>query len=342
MLSINSPTGRHMTKYVNTKNTSLPVALWLATDNYDYQNDPLTISTTTIIKPIRQIVLGMQAVSDGMEAVAEVSDMVASRMGTSFHDSIERAWTDNYATGLKALGYPDKLISKVQINPVELKEGDIPIYMEQRVEKTCGLYTISGKFDMVMEGSVRDFKSTSTYTYEKGINDEKYVLQGSIYRWLNPDIITSDVMHIDFIFTDWSANRAKAGSKSNYPVTRVLDYPLQLKSIEETEAYLNNKVQQIIRLKDADQSEIPLCDADDLWQSKTVYKYYKNPAHAGVAGKRSTKNFDNPTEANNMLIEDGCIGVVVEVKGEVKACNYCKAINICNQAADLKAKGLLK
>lgn len=331
-----------MTKYVNTKNTSLPVALWLATDNYDYQNNPMTISTTTIIKPIRQIVLGMQAVADGMEAVAEVSDMVASRMGTSFHDSIEDAWTNNYKNGLNALGYPQKLIDRVRINPEELEEDTIPVYLEQRSEKMVGPYTVSGKFDMVMEGSVRDFKSTSTYSYEKGINDSKYILQGSVYRWLNPDIITEDIMHIDFIFTDWSANKALSGVKNGYPPTRVLDYPLQLKSLEETEAYLNNKINQIIQLKDADQSEIPLCDSEDLWQSDTVYKYFKNPANAGVPGKRSTKNFDNPTEANTRLIEDGCVGVVIEVKGEVKACNFCKAINICNQAIDLRARGLLK
>lgn len=331
-----------MNKYVNTMNTSLPVALWLATDNYDYQNNPLTISTTTIIKPIRQIILGMQAVSGGMEVVAEVSSLVASRMGTSFHDSIERAWKGNYKKGLQSLGYPEKVIDRIRINPETTEEDTIPIYLEQRNEKLVGPYTISGKYDMVMDGSVRDFKSTSTYTYEKGINDEKFILQGSVYRWLNPDIITDDVMHIDFIFTDWNANKAKAGAKNGYPVTRVLDYPLKLKSIEETETYLNNKVAQIIRLKDAPQSEIPLCDATDLWQTDSVWKYYKNPASAGVLGKRSTANFNNPTEANTRLIEDGCVGVVVEVKGEVKACNYCKAINICNQAADLRAKGMIK
>jgi hypothetical protein len=327
---------------VNTKNTSLPVALWLATDTYDYQNDPMVISTTTIIKPIRQIVLGMQAVSGDMELVAEVSDMVASRMGTSFHDSIESAWTHKYEDGLKALGYPEAVIDKVRINPTSVEEGDIPIYMEQRNEKAVGPYKVSGKYDMVMEGSVRDFKSTSTYTYEKGINDSKYILQGSIYRWLNPDIITNDIMHIDFIFTDWSANRAKAGSKSAYPPTRVLDYPLQLLSVEETESYLQNKVADIIRLKDASQDQIPECTSEDLWQSNPVWKYFKNPAHAGVPGKRSTKNFDNPTDANNRLMEDGCVGTVIEVKGEVKACHYCKAINICEQAVKLKHEGLLK
>lgn len=331
-----------MTKYVNTKNTSLPVALWLATDNYDYQNDENVISVTTIIKPIKQIVLGMQAVGDGMELVAEISDLVASRMGTSFHDSIENAWTNNYENGLKALGYPDQVISRVRINPEEPEEDTIPIYMEQRVSKDVSPYKISGKYDMVMEGSVRDFKSTSTYTYEQGVNDEKYILQGSIYRWLNPEIITSDVMHIDFIFTDWSANKALSGAKNGYPTSRVLDYPLQLKSYEETDAYINHKVNEIIRLKDADQSEMPDCTSEELWQSETVFKYYKNPAHAGVPGKRSTKNFTTATEANNRLIEDGCVGVVVEVKGEVKACKYCKAINICNQATELKARGLLK
>jgi hypothetical protein len=331
-----------MTKYVNNKNTSLPVALWLATDSYDYSNNRMTISTTTIIKPVRQIVLGMQAVSGGMEVEAEVSDLVASRMGTSFHDSIEHAWTHKYAEGLESLGYPQKVIDRIRINPETEEEDTIPIYMEQRSEKMVGPYTVSGKYDMVMEGSVRDFKSTSTYTYEKGVNDSKYVLQGSVYRWLNPTIITEDIMHIDFIFTDWSANKAKGGAKNGYPQTRVLDYPLELLSLSDTQAYLDNKVQEIITYKDAPQCDIPLCTSEDLWQDKPVWKYYKDPASAGVSGKRSTKNFDNPQEANNRLIEDGCVGIVVEIKGEAKACRYCKASSICNQAAELINMGLLK
>ena len=59
----------------------------------------------------------------------------------------------------------------------------------------------------VAEGKVQDFKSTSVYTYLNQTNKDKYILQGSIYRWLNEDTITRDTMDIHFIFTDWNKKR---------------------------------------------------------------------------------------------------------------------------------------
>lgn len=43
-------------QYTNTTNIPLPLAVFLATDDYDYQPD--TISVTTLLKPIKQIILG--------------------------------------------------------------------------------------------------------------------------------------------------------------------------------------------------------------------------------------------------------------------------------------------
>jgi len=59
-----------------------------------------------------------------------------------------------------------------------------------------------------------------------------------------------------------------------------------------------------------------------------VWKYYKDPTKK----QRSTKNFDNEYEANKKLAEDGFVGEVVKVMGTPKACNYCSARSICNQA----------
>ena len=44
-----------MSKYINTEDTPLSVAVFLATDHYDY--DPNTISATRLLKPIRQTIL---------------------------------------------------------------------------------------------------------------------------------------------------------------------------------------------------------------------------------------------------------------------------------------------
>lgn len=320
-----------MQKYLNNSSVSLSLAVFLATDHYDH--DDSTISATSLLKPVRQLVLSSRVPPE--EGAVDLVNMVPSRMGTAIHDGIERAWKDNYKTAMAALGIPQKVIDRIRINPKpeELVEGDIPVYMEQRSYKQVGKHKISGKFDFVAEGRVEDFKSTSTYTATNNTNDSKYILQGSIYRWLNPEIITQDQMAIQFIFTDWSKMRAMQDPK--YPQQRVQQRLLKLKSVEETDTFVRNKLMQIDMNWDLPEDKLPLCSDEDLWRSEPVFKYYKNPAST----KRSTKNFDNKADAYVRLAEDGNVGVVVEQPGQVTACKYCAAFALCAQKDQLIANG---
>ncbi len=83
---------------------------------------------------------------------------------------------------------------------------------------------------------------------------------------------------------------------------------------------------------------MPPCSDDDLWRKDPVFKYYKNPNSTA----RSTKNFDTFAEAHARLAEDGFVGKVVEVKGEVVACKYCNAFAVCKQKDTYIADGSLK
>lgn len=322
-----------MSKYANTSAVPLSLAIFLATDNYDHNPDTNTISATALIKPVRQIVLGARVPED-MSPV-DLVNMVPSRMGTAIHDAIERSWKDNYKNAMEALGYPKRVIEKIRINPKpeELTDGAIPIYMEQREKKQVGKFVITGKYDFIGDGRVEDFKSTSTYTAMNNTNDEKYIWQGSIYRWLNPVIITKDEMAIQFIFTDWS--KAKAMQDPKYPQQRIQQRILPLKSIQETDAFVKRKLGQIEQYWDAPEDQIPLCTDADLWRSEPVFKYYKNPEKRA----RSTKNFDNHHDAQLRYIEDGSVGIVVEQPGQVTACKYCPAFAVCSQKDALIASG---
>jgi hypothetical protein len=327
-------------QYKNLKNTSLSVAVWLAHDSYDHNPDPNTISVTTLIKPIKQIVLGMRAKKAGVVESREISENTASSMGTAFHDSIEDAWVNNYKTALAKLGYPQKIIDRIVVNPTVIKDGDIPVYLERRSSMKIGGLTVSGKFDFVGEGRVEDFKSTSTYSYTSGTKDGAFILQGSLYRLLNQDIITRDDMAIQYIFTDWKPTLAL--SDKGYPQSRVLEHKLNLMDVDETHRWAEQKVHQIITLKDVTEDKMPDCTQEDLWQSVPKYKYYKNQANATKPGGRSTKNFDSIIEANIKLADDNYVGVVVTVPGEVRACKYCDAFNACKQKDGLIASGSLK
>ena len=318
-------------KYANSSSVPLSLAVFLASDFYDH--DASTISATALIKPIRQIVLGAR-VPEG-DSVVDLIQMMPSRMGSAIHDAIERSWKDNYDIALAALGYPKKIIEKIRINPDpdKLEPGIIPIYLEQREQKQVGKHLVSGKFDFIGDGRVEDFKSTSAYTAMRGTNDDKYILQGSIYRWLNPKKITKDEMAIQFIFTDWS--KAKAQADPKYPQQRIQQKILPLKSVTETEQFIKAKLNQIDQLWDAPEENIPLCSDEDLWRSEPVFKYYKNPEKTA----RATKNFDTLQEAMIRKAEDGGKGLIKEVPGQVTACKYCQAFAACSQKDALIASG---
>lgn len=321
-----------MQTYVNSSAVPLSVAVYLATDHYDYIPD--TISATSLIKPLRQRVLAARVPTE--MAQTDVVSLVKSRIGTSIHDGVEKAWNFHYREAMTRLGYPQSVIDRIVVNPEgPLAPDAIPVYMEKRSFRSIMGYTISGKFDFVAEGRVEDFKSTSTFTWTNQTKNEDYQLQGSIYRWLNPAIITRDVMAIQFFFTDWVAYRAK--SEKSYPQRQTEQLIIPLLSLEETEDYIVGKLRQFEHHKSAHEQDLPLCTDKELWRKDPTYKYYKS----GTVTARSTKNFDTAREAHEFKEKNGGVGLIVEKPGGVKACLYCPAFPICTQKDALIADGSL-
>ena len=328
-----------MPNYSNISSVPLSLGVFLATDGYDHNPDTSVISVTTLLKPIRQIILGNRVPAG--DASVDLVQMMASRMGSAIHDGIERSWVHNYKTAMQSLGLPQRVIERVRINPTReqllmdktVGNESIPIYLEQRSQKQVGNYAVSGKFDFVGDGRVEDFKTTSTYTAMHGTNDDKHAMQGSLYRWLNPDIITKDEMAIQFIFTDWS--KAKAMQDPKYPQSRIQQRIHKLKPLNEIDAYVKSKLGQIDRYMAVEEPDLPHCTDEDLWRSEPVFKYYKNPDKTS----RSTKNFDTKQEAMIRMAEDGGKGIVLEKPGQVTACKYCNAFSLCSQKDALVAQG---
>jgi len=322
----------------NNANLSLSMAVMFAVDEYDHSTEPNTISVTALIKPLRQLILGMRVAAQGLEEDGDVSSLYASRIGTGIHTMLENTWTDgHYKVAMERLGYPKRVIDSIVINPEQGSDltDKIPIYVEVRSSKSVAGFTITGKFDQVIEGRVEDLKTSSSYAYQDKAKKKTHALQGSIYRWLNQSIITDDNMAIQHIFMDWSMMNAKRDP--TYPQSKVLEEVLPLLPIRETQQYVENRVADIVRYMDADQDSLPLCSDEDLWRRDPLWKYYKNPNSTG----RSTKNFTNAMEAEQRLLDDGSVGKVVLVQGQVKACDYCPGAAICTQRKQLIADGSL-
>lgn len=321
-----------MRKYINSTAVPLSIAVYLATDHYDKEDDN-AISVTGLLKPLKQIILASR-VPQEMQLV-DIAGLVQSRMGTSFHDGVERAWLHHHQDAMRALGYPEKVIQRVLVNPTpeELFEGCIPVYLERRTSREILGRKVTGKFDFVGDGRLEDVKSTSVYTWIHSTKDDDYIWQGSLYRWLNPDIITKDEMAIQFLFTDWSPAQARSGGK--YPPSRTLEQKFPLKSVAETEAFITRKLTLLDQHWHADEKDMPACSDNELWRKDPVWKYYKNPQATG----KSTKNFDNRQDAYLRLVQDKNVGVIKEYPGKAVACKYCPAFPVCQQAKDLVASG---
>jgi hypothetical protein len=315
---------------VVTNKGDIPIglAVWLLHDEYDYVNESNYISVTQLMKPLRHIILPRRVPAE--DRVADLEDYTSRALGNSIHDSIEKAWIKGYERSLKLLGYPDSMIKRVCVNPTDEElatiENPIPVYLEQRSIREFGKYKLGGKYDMVAEGIVHDNKSTSAYTWLFGTRDEEHRLQGSLYRWLNPKRITEDFIRINFIFTDWQ--KAQAAQNPKYPQKRLLHKDIPLLSIQETEDWIQAKLNLVEKYIDSPEKDIPECTDEELWRSETQYKYYANPEK--TTG-RSTKNFSDPASAKKYMMEKGGKGVIVTVPGEVKRCNYCDAFPICTQ-----------
>ncbi len=329
-----------------TNSTNLPVstAVWLAADNYDFKFNEKALSATDLGKSVRAIILRNRMVASGATVVVE-EDIVhrfPARLGHAVHDAIENVWTNEKIRNiaLEQLGVPKSVRDRIQVNPtpefIERNPNTIPVYMEQRTNKEIMGYIISGQFDFLMMGQLEDFKSTSTFVWEKRVSDTKFGLQGSIYKWLNPEKITKDTTTINYLLKDWSENKALANPK--YPQAPVMAEPIKLMTVQETENYIRNKLTAIEANKNTPEPELPLCTPEELWQSPTEYKYFAKPDSA-----RASKVFGTDVSAAYQHLSDkGGKGLIKEIQGEVKACTYCDAKDICTQRQQLQDAGLFK
>ena len=313
-----------MAQFTNLHNIDISMAVWLVHDDYDFLPRERAISATALLKPTRQIILSGRVTGESLE---DLSGRISMRLGHAIHDSIEHAWKTGYKRSLSLLGLPDKVIDRFKINPKpeDLQPGDIPVYIEQRGYRKVGDWTISGKLDMAVDGRLKDAKSTSVFSFIKGNKDENYRLQLSFYKWLHSDKITQDEGDIQFVFTDWQ--KSMVNTIPGYPTIRIVNHTVSLYSEEETETLIASKLEDLVRYQDASQDALPRCTDEELWRSEPVYKYYSDPTKTDG---RATKNFDSLIEANNHLAEKRK-GVVKTVPGQVKACLYCRAFEICEQ-----------
>lgn len=315
-------------KYTNNRKLPTAMAVMLATDTYAHSDNPKVISVTTLLGSIRSLVLQSRMAPD--ECETDIFNLISSKLGTAVHDSLEQAWLTPHKA-LLDLGFSKGMVDRVNVNPPEPTDG-LDVYVEKRTEREILGWIVSGQFDLTLFGEVQDLKNTKVYTYINGTTKDAQIKQLSIYRWLNPTIITKDVGKIIYNFKDWTSYLVKG----NYPAQPILEVPIPLMSLEETESFIRAKLIELDRYAQVPSHELPQCTPEELWQSEPTYKYYSKPD-----AKKASKVFDSLYEANQHMYSKG-VGHVKEFQGEPTKCKYCSARPKCDQATRYIQQGLLK
>lgn len=299
---------------VDEDSYSFPSIAFLAYDEYDYNDDKYTISATSLLKSDRELVSRFRGEKPVTSKPTSLHDFTKMRIGTSIHSQIEKLLNDKeYLQTLSKenVNIPKQIITEVRST--------------RKLDDLLNQFSVTGKFDLLIDGKLHDIKTTSTYSYTSGCNDEYYKQQGSIYRWLNQELVTEDVIRIIFIFTDWK--RALAETQEGYPKTPIIEKEYQLYSLELTESLIKNKLATLASHieNNTPTYQIKCCDIDKVYPN-VKYALYKSIEDA-TNGKKASKVFKDYEELlinKEDLLDKYEQAVVVKRYGIPYCCKYCE------------------
>lgn len=341
-------------KYRYSENLPIQLQVWLATDEYTHSDDPNEISVTTLLRPVKSLLLSKRveaerdrAINNGESSILDevnkpdLAGVLKSRMGTAIHNSVESAWKNNYKQALAILGYTKEFIERIQLNPEpgkKLPEGSIPVFTEKRLKRKIGKYTISGELDFCFNYIINDLKTTTTYVYNLK-DDFDHIMQMSIYRWIfcGHGFDIEDHAQINYIFTNWSQWEADQ-KPDTYPQTNPAKAEVELFSLDEVEKFIKDRILTIKAERKKSEPEMIPCKPEELWQDDSKFAYFSNP---DKTDGRASKVFDNPVDAANWQREKGK-GTVIERVGKIRRCNFCSGSSICTQKDSYIQAGLLE
>ena len=275
-------------KYTNKHNLDEWLCRYLAEDDYDYDPDPMTVSATTLMGPARAWALKRMHPDD---LVIDYADLIRAKNGTAIHAAIEASKVIESIGGLQ----------------------------EKRFYGELDGFRVSGKMDMILDGVINDFKTTSVWKVVKAEYDD-YIKQLSIYRWLlhKNEIETAEYGFIHFFFTDWK--RADALKNNDYPAIPYHKLRLELWTPEQTETYISERLGEFAFAL----GSLPECTVEELWKDPDKWAVFKKPGQA-----RAWRVLDSEAEAQKMADD---LGGVVELRSsKAKRCGYCTARFVCSQ-----------
>ena len=299
--------------FTNNSKVSKEMAIFAAYHSTLYTGNPPRegkVSTTSIIGPLRQVLLAIKYPDSGTQ---DVADLLASAKGTAMHNGLTAA----------------------------LKTYDPNYVCEQRIEREVNGWKISGEFDVLTpDKQIKDLKYVSNYNIKKLIEDKeklqpefsfeemyykvptyfKYVAQLSIYKFLFNDPEIKPYGSILFSLNNGS-------DMGKYTVDQEVTFPLR--PMEEVEEFLYNRIQE---LKDHIANDtLPLCTPEERGYKPGEWKLTRIGSTGTPQTVRGSK-CNSAAELAEFIRKSGKPGdVEVIVEPQYVMCGYCKFKDLCDQ-----------
>lgn len=275
-------------KITNVNNLPQP---FVSAVERDYKYKDKQYSVTNVIKGLCESILQRRH-SDEIEQ--DVSDLFFAILGTAVHSVLEHA----------------------KETSDQLKEEKVVVDMPNG-------YKLSGIFDLydAKEKKVTDYKTGSIW---RVIYDDfaEYRKQLLIYAYMLRKIgFECNKGEIVLMLKDWS--KTKCRYDSNYPQNGVFvkKFHFSEKDFEGIEQYLIERFNEIARLEQLKDEELPECSPEERWAKPKKYAVMKH------GRKSAVKVCDTPEEALQYTEKD--MYIQERLGGNTKCEEYCTVTKWC-------------
>lgn len=281
---------------IYTNKHNLPEAVFKAVTSDSYQPGSSDYSATTLLKPPRIVQLERRY------------------WGILEQDAIDRVWS---------------LFGQACHYVLE-QHADDDAVSEERLYVTVHDRKIGGQVDHYHRGVISDYKVTSAWSIVHGSKFEDWEIQLNIYAYIfRKNGYEVNKLQIITIPRDWDKHKAR--QDPSYPQTPLVVYTIPLWSLEKQEQFILNKVHEHILAEDLEDTDLPCCTAEEMWEQPTKYAVMKKDA------KRATRVFDDKAEAEAFRWEviggsQENLAYVQERRGRRTRClEYCPVAGYCSQ-----------
>jgi hypothetical protein len=271
-----------------TNTYGLPQSLVNAV-SFDGHKKGAGFSVTEILKPIRMIWLTRRHEDVLTE---DASSRIWALLGSAIHSILER-------------------------------NADKNSLQEQYLTHTVNGVEVSGSPDLLdSNGLLSDWKITSVWGRVYGSRIKEYTEQLNCYAWLyGKHGFTVKKAEVVAIYRDWSKGKSYT---DNDPASNVERIEIELWPADMQEAFVINRIDDIMRQKDQPDNTLPLCTAAEKWEKKDVFAVMKK-------GRKSAVRLHDTRAAADAMVAEGKGDEVILRKGECTRCSeYCAVNMLCS------------